>query len=806
MSAPAPGRKICNRYVLLERIGSGGHGEIWRAHDEEHGTIVALKFLHDDLAASVEAWAILNHESQMARRLNHPGVLETGKPIRDGDRTVLPMEYAGGGDLRRLRGQSYLRSVPVLIRIAEILAHAHARGVVHRDLKPGNVLFDEEGGVRLADFGASGLSGSRESHAQGSPFTASPQQLMDQPASPADDVYGLGALAYELLSGYPPYYPDFSVERVLNEPVPELKPAQPAPVRLVALVMRMLSRDPAERPAGMGQVIEGLNQALSDTLAMDGTRELDPALIDGGLSAPPLPPTDPDIAVLPLPSVPMDSRPPRVVPLPTQGPLGGSRLLPLAGWLAAAGVVGALVLVAWVAGRSQLQQEMPVADTVAAATAQPGADAGADPTADTGADAADPATDASGPPADPRGDAAQAREAFEAALAALERRGVAQWGGEAFARAKAAGEAAGRELAAGRHAEAARGFASATAALAAVEGRAGDALAVALSAGRTALDSNQDALARQAFEQALAIDPRNTAATEGLAQAQRLREALGRLADGVKAEAAGDVEAASAAYGDALRLVPTLQAAADARARLGGTRAADEFSRYMARGYEALRAERYTDARAAFERSLRARPGSAEAEQGLAQVEAALAASDYEGLRREGLSLEAQERWHEARDAYRRALARDPALRFAQQGAERASVRAELSDRLDAYLAEPDRLAADAVREEAREWIERARPLATGPVLRSQVDRVSLLLEQYSEPVQVEVASDGNTLVTVLRVGELGAFDARQIRLPPGEYTFVGTRTGFRDVRRQVRIAPGRPPPPILVACTEPIG
>jgi serine/threonine-protein kinase len=139
------------------------------------------------------------------------------------------MEFAGGGDLKRLRGQSYLRSVPVLIRIAEILAHAHARGVVHRDLKPGNVLFDAEGSVRLADFGASGLSGSTHSHAQGSPFTASPQQLKDLPAAPADDIYGLGALAYELLSGFPPYYPEATVERVLGEPVPALKPSQPAP-------------------------------------------------------------------------------------------------------------------------------------------------------------------------------------------------------------------------------------------------------------------------------------------------------------------------------------------------------------------------------------------------------------------------------------------------------------------------------------------------------------------------------------------------------------------------------------------------
>ncbi|MET0292895.1 MAG: serine/threonine-protein kinase, partial [Steroidobacteraceae bacterium] len=332
MSARESGDVICNRYELVDRIGAGGHGEIWSAIDEHDGQRVALKFLREDLATSVEAWAVLNHESQMARRLNHPGILRSGTPIRDDEQTVLPMEYAGGGDLKRLRGQSYLRSVPVLIRIAEILAHAHARGVVHRDLKPGNVLFDEQGSVRLADFGASGLSGSTDLPARGSPFSASPQQLQDLPASPSDDIYGLGALAYELLSGHPPYYPQVTAERVLNEPVPELKSVQPAPARLVALILRMLEKDPAARPASMLHVVEGLNQGLSDTLIVDDT---EPSEI---------------LSALPASSPPPVSRP--AVPA-AEGfePLRAERrvavqprLLPAAVWLGGAGVVGAVIV------------------------------------------------------------------------------------------------------------------------------------------------------------------------------------------------------------------------------------------------------------------------------------------------------------------------------------------------------------------------------------------------------------------------------------------------------------------------------
>ena len=364
VSVRESGDVICNRYELVERIGAGGHGEIWSAIDEHDGQKVALKFLRDDLASSVEAWAILNHESQMARRLNHPGILRSGTPMRDEEQTVMPMEYAGGGDLKRLRGQSYLRSVPVLIRIAEILAHAHARGVVHRDLKPGNVLFDEQGNVRLADFGAAGLSGSTHSHAQGSPFTASPQQLQDLPAAPGDDIYGLGALAYELLSGQPPYYPNATPDRVLREPVPDLVPAQPAPARLVALIMRMLAKDPAARPATMLQVVEGLNQALSDTLIVDDT---EPSEV-----VPSLPDRDEPVGGR-FEALRADRRPP-----------APPRLLPAAGWLGAAGVAGAvlvalLVLQPWRPGAAPRRETAP--DTTRPPPVPPASEAAATPTA-----------------------------------------------------------------------------------------------------------------------------------------------------------------------------------------------------------------------------------------------------------------------------------------------------------------------------------------------------------------------------------------------------------------------------------------
>lgn len=277
------GRKLDARYTLLDKLGAGGQGEVWRAHDGTRGVDIALKLVNTS-GRQDESWSALEHEYAIASRLDHPSILKVFPPERPGETMFLPMELAAGGDLRRLRGTGFLEIIPVLLEIAQALEHAHERGVVHRDLKPGNVLFDGQGRARLADFGvaetamnpveAKGSSqasaATRDTNRHGfSPFTASPAQLRGEPPTPADDVYGLGALAYELLSGYPPYYPHFDKRRAIEEDVPDLVPTRQIPPLLRALVMRMLEKNPRKRPRTMREVIDELDAALNDTLTYD---------------------------------------------------------------------------------------------------------------------------------------------------------------------------------------------------------------------------------------------------------------------------------------------------------------------------------------------------------------------------------------------------------------------------------------------------------------------------------------------------------------------------------------------------------
>src|ERR1700730_8644976 len=282
-AATIQGRKLDARYTLLDKLGAGGQGEVWRAHDGTRGSDIALKVLNPT-GDPAEAWHALEREYAIATRLDHPSILKVFAPERSGDAMILPMELASGGDLRRLRGAGFLEIIPVLLEIAQALEHAHERGVVHRDLKPGNVLFDARGRARLADFGVaetsmtaaeaqasgSATTATRDTNRHGfSPFTASPAQLRGDPPTTADDIYGLGALAYELLSGYPPYYPHFAKKRAIEERVPTLVPTRQIPPWLGALVMPLLAKDPKRRPRTMREVIDELDAALNDTLTFD---------------------------------------------------------------------------------------------------------------------------------------------------------------------------------------------------------------------------------------------------------------------------------------------------------------------------------------------------------------------------------------------------------------------------------------------------------------------------------------------------------------------------------------------------------
>jgi len=984
------GRSPSSRYTLLEKLGAGGQAEVWRARDETAGVEVALKILSPALARNESAWTGLVREHAIASKLDHPLILKVQPPYREGDFAALPMEIASGGDLRKLRGASYLDVVPVIIDIAQGLEYAHEHGVIHRDLKPGNVMFDSRGRVRLTDFGiasAPGVPHGDVTRPGLSPFTASPEQLRGDPPSIADDIYGLGALAYELLSGYPPYYPRFEVKRVLEEPVPEMKPAHQMPPQLQALIMRMLSKRPALRPQSMRDVIDELDATLNDTLTFDfdsvaeatdgSTRAMrrdasviaaaeaaraprapassapsgavspaatsrseaatarissaaeQTAELMAGMTATRHPSTRPvaesvmltgsapDQAWQPEPAARpaessievLDAGPVRVTDVrPVGSPVEAERIAAAAAsvrdvsgeldagrnhtprwdelrvmaeraasrqrypdaprrkswpWVLISGLVAAAIAVFVVLPRYGTDVSTlfaSVTSPTAAASTEPStalprggseavagsvptdvssslpaasatdikpdalekpsaAPAGVKPVADDSAvaSASGPASQGGSPAgsATPQGPAPAAasedrfkqnRGVFEQRLAALDAKGAGVWGGADFATAKSrAAESVGAHDA-GSLSIAERRLDEALRLLGNVESRASSTLSAQLAAGDRALASGQGEVARQAYESAKQIDPTNKRAQDGLQRVRNLGGVLPLLADGENAEAARDYARAVQDYSQALSLDP-----GNVKARAGLDRAhasfgQDSYAKSVGAGFAALGAGRLDEARVSFEKARTIRPGGAEAQTGLQRVGAALSARGYASTRQRAAGMEAEERWQDAFNEYDAALKIDPSLVFAQQGRARASSRLELSNALQALIDRPERLAAAPVRAEAETLVKRAAGVdPTGPVLRSQIQRLQILLPTFDVPVRLELVSDNATEVQIQRVGTFGTFSKREIELKPGKYTVVGTRPGFRDVRRDVTIAPSRDVQTISVSCVEPI-
>jgi tetratricopeptide (TPR) repeat protein len=413
-----------------------------------------------------------------------------------------------------------------------------------------------------------------------------------------------------------------------------------------------------------------------------------------------------------------------------------------------------------------------------------------------------------------------ARENFDRRLATLEARGAGVWGGPEFGLAKSraaesvgARDAGNTQMAQERLTDAAR-------LLDEVENKAPQALAAQLATGEKALAAGQEELANQAFDLAKRIDPTDKRIAEGQRHTHNLNGVLPLLADGQNAENARNFSLAAQDYSQALSIDPGNDKARAGLARANAAFGDDNYAKAVGSGFAALGAGRLDDAHDAFEKARALHPNGAEAADGLKRVGAALSAKGFGSLRQKAAGLEAQERWDEAVEAYDAALQADPSLAFAQEGKDRAAARAELAASMQALIDRPERLSSQSVRNQAKALLDTANQQSpSGPVLRSQIARLGILVPDYDgvvrsgsvrtdlldKPVRLSLVSDNATAVAIPSIGQFGTFAKRDIQLKPGRYTVIGTRDGFRDVHRDITIAPGQESQTISVSCLDPI-
>jgi hypothetical protein len=278
-----PGTLLLGRYRILGLLGRGGMGEVYRADDLKLGQTVALKFLPPDLAQDAGRLARFHAEVRLARQVSHPSVCRV-YDLGDLDgQPFLSMEYIDGEDLstllRRIGRLPEDKATEVARQICAGLAAAHERGVVHRDLKPGNVMIDGRGRARIADFGLAGVLGAGDGLRAGTPAYMAPEQLRGGETGVASDLYALGLVLYELYTGKRAFKGETLAEIARSRDT-----APPSPSSLVEglnpaverVIQRCLESDPRMRPTS----------ALAVAAALPGGDPLAMALAAGETPSP----------------------------------------------------------------------------------------------------------------------------------------------------------------------------------------------------------------------------------------------------------------------------------------------------------------------------------------------------------------------------------------------------------------------------------------------------------------------------------------------------------------------------------------
>lgn len=290
---PIEPKRLADRYRLLEIVGEGGMAVVWKAEDELLGRTVAVKLLRGQYAADPEFLDRLQGEARAAAALNDPGVVAVHDIGQDGDAHFIVMEYVRGRDLKAvIREEAPLppeRAVRMGAEIARAVGLAHAMDLVHRDVKPQNVLVTTEGRLKVADFGIARAITAAGTTApglvMGTVHYLAPEVAAGGAATPRSDVYGLGVLLYEMLTGRLPFEADSTVGVVMRiihespEPVDVVNPKVPS--LLAGIVGRAMAREPADRfedASALSEALAGFSRwSEQSTAAVPAGRAVPPA-------------------------------------------------------------------------------------------------------------------------------------------------------------------------------------------------------------------------------------------------------------------------------------------------------------------------------------------------------------------------------------------------------------------------------------------------------------------------------------------------------------------------------------------------
>lgn len=266
--------KTIGRYQVVELLGRGGMAEVYKAYQKSLDRYVAIKLMHTFLADDTDFFERFNREAKNVAALSHPNIIQIHDFDHEGDTYYMVMEFVDGGTLKdrleqlTVQGQRLPlgEAIRIISDIGSALAFSHRRGMIHRDIKPANVMIDSHGRVKLTDFGiAKILSGAKftaSGSILGTPAYMAPEQGLGQPGDARADIYSLGVMLYQLVTGRLPYDADTPVAVILkhvNEQLPLPRTINPElPKGVENIIVKALAKDPAQRYQAVDEMLRDL--------------------------------------------------------------------------------------------------------------------------------------------------------------------------------------------------------------------------------------------------------------------------------------------------------------------------------------------------------------------------------------------------------------------------------------------------------------------------------------------------------------------------------------------------------------------
>lgn len=753
------GQEFSSRYSLLHQIAQHESAEVWLALDVKNDERVCLKIFDGKTEALHNSAAAIS----ATRGLIHENIVRSFEAGAIDGNLFISSAYIRSANLFSPNTTSFNNSWPILEQLFAALEFAHSLEINHGHLHPGNLLVDDRGQLHITGFSLPvALS-------RGSSAYLSQEAQRGQPADGSDDIYSLGCILFSLLTGRQ-WGPGETFET--NSPIPE---------EVQRTVASMLNPSPYERPTDLGEVKEILaNYAQGIT------------------GAKPIEIPDATFTRASTPAATQTSTP-NAHRLPRERNQISSNIV--VGGFAVLLILAGFVFFVLPGTRSATDSSHEVQPSAATQAAQePPKHESTEPEPEKLAPLQTAQLEFL------KEEGKRIASALLRKQVELEDLGALLWGAQSYAEISKNADSGDTLYREGNYQAAIDAYESAIAQLEDLKNTIPSILEKNLIAGKAAILNGEVDAAITAWSIASAIEPGNREFNTQLLRAENLEQLLAYMKSGEFHEREVMLKDAIKSFRDAARLDPDWNPARKGVSRVGQKIAKLKFTDAMSEGFSALAATQYKDSKQAFTRAQKIFPNSTEPVDGILQIELAVRMDTINSHRDAAAEFIQQENWQQAIAEYDAVLTLDPTLVFAITGLEDTTKRLEVGVTLDRFLQHPTlMLNEDEFSAAKTALVTASRIRQPGGQLKSQLSTLSRLITVARIPIAIELTSDNKTDVTIYKVGNFGKINSTEVELFPGDYTIVGKRRGYRDVRHQLTLLAGEPVAPLFISCVEKI-